>query len=102
MKIKTYLGFSVKSNQIVYGIDNLITTKKKVHLIVACKTLTDNGLNQLLKFANKNKIEVVSPIEETLSELINRNNCKIIGLTNGNLCKAILNCEQEIKIIYKG
>ncbi len=102
MKIKTYLGFSVKSNQIVYGIDNLISTRKKVHLIIACKTLTDNGLNQLLKFASKEHIKVVSPNEETLSELLNKNNCKIIGLTNGNLSKAIENCEQEIKIIYKG
>jgi len=102
LKIKTYIGFSIKSKQIIYGIDNLLTTKKKINLILVCSLLTENGLNQVLNFANKKSIIVAKVLNTTISELTNKNNCKIIGLTNGSLSKAILNCEQEIKIFNEG
>ena len=96
------MGFSIKSKQIIFGIDNLESSKTKPNLVIACKTLTENGKNQILNFCKKNNITLVSPLGETLSELVNRNNCKIVGLKNGNLSEAILSCEQEIEILYKG
>ena len=102
LKIKSYLGFSIKSKQIIFGIDNVESSKIKPHLVIACKTLTENGKNQVLNYCRKNNITLVSPKDETLSDLVSRNNCKIVGLKNGNLSEAILNCKQEIEILYKG
>lgn len=102
MKIKSYIGFSIKSKQIIFGIDNIETSKAKPTLVIACKTLSENGKNQVLNYCKKNNITLVSPKEETLSELVSRNNCKIVGLKNVNLSDAIVNCSQEIEILYKG
>ena len=102
MKIKSYLGFSIKSKQIIFGIDNIENSRTKPNLVIACKTLSENGKNQVLNYCKKNNITLISPKNETLSDLVSRNNCKIVGLKNGNLASAILNCEQEIEILYKG
>ena len=102
MKIKSYLGFSIKSKQIIFGIDNIENSRTKPNLVIACKTLSENGKNQVLNYCKKNDITLISPKAITLSELVSRNNCKIVGLKNGNLSEAILNCEQEIEILYKG
>lgn len=102
MKIKSYLGFSIKSKQIIFGIDNIENSRTKPNLVIACKTLSENGKNQVLNYCKKNNVTLVVPMEGTLSELVSRNNCKIVGLKNGNLSEAILNCLDEIEILYKG
>lgn len=98
-KLKSYLGFSIKSNKIIFGIDNLETTKKNVSLVICCKTLADNSFKKLCSLCNKRKWILVQTNNLTISELISRENCRILGILDTNLADAIKTQENEIKII---
>ena len=80
-KIEAYLGFSIKSNKVVFGFDALCETAKRVSLVVVCPT--------------------VNPTNNVLGELIHRDNCKVLAILDKSLANAILN-SNEVNIIEKG
>lgn len=86
-KTKTYLGFAIKSASIVFGYDNIVKKSHKIKLIIACSLINEKTLNNIKKL-NKPLIRLVCV---TLSELLERDNVKVVGLTNENLSQAILN-----------
>jgi len=90
-KVNTYLGFAKKSNAIIYGIDKLSEYNKKIHLIIVCSSANDKYLSIAKQVKAKNKnCTVVKTNNCTLNELLNTDNCKIIGIKNFSLSKAIL------------
>lgn len=93
-KIKTYIGFSIKSGQIIYGADTLIETKKRVKLIITCKSLASSTCERVKEFASKKGVQVVCFDEILLEDLVNKKNCKVIGLLNKNLAQAIIESAQ--------
>ena len=93
-KAETYIGFSIKSGKIVWGLDNL-TNSRKVKLIIACKTLSENSESKLLNYANDKGIIVYKLIDKTLDTVVNKTNCKVIGLTDKNLAKAVIDNSQD-------
>jgi len=90
-KISTYLGFAIKSGKILFGYDNLLTNKKFPTLVLTCSTLNDKMNTKVNDFCNKNNIQIISLIDIELSSLIKRDNCKVVGILDENLSKAILN-----------
>jgi len=96
-KIVSYLGFAKKSKNIITGQTALKRTKKKLHLILVCKTASDNLKNLAKNLANNNDCcAIMMNIE--LSHLINEENIKILALTDENLSKAIINNKEKISI----
>lgn len=93
-KIKTYIGFSVKSGKIIYGADTLIETKKRVKLIIVCKTLAKSTCEKVQEYASSKGIQVLSFDECLLEDIVNKKNCKVIGLLNKNLAQAIIDSAQ--------
>lgn len=96
-KISAYLGFAEKSKGIIFGIDNLKNFRKKIHLIILCNSANDKYF-QVAKNTqtfNKNctilKTEIIS-----LSELLHKDNCKIIGIRSQNLSQAIIDNKSNI------
>ena len=98
-KLKSYLGFSIKSNKIIFGIDNLESTKKNVRLVICCNTLADNSFKKLCNLCYRRDWKLVQLTNSTISELIQRENCRILGILDSNLANAIEKQENEIKII---
>ncbi len=94
-KINTYIGFSVKSGQIIYGIDTLIETRKHVKLILLCSSLAQNSTQKINEFAKSRNIPVVVMKDVLLEDVVHKKNCKVIGLLNKNLAQAILSAVQE-------
>jgi len=89
-KIISYLGFAQKSNNCIMGQTALKKNKKKLFLIIVCNTASDNLKNLAKNLANKHECEfVVSKVE--LKNLIKFDDIKILGLTDENLSKAIIN-----------
>ena len=78
-KIKTYIGFAIKSRKIIFGFDNIITYKKNQHLILVSSTVNDKVKNKITLFAEKNNIKVVNLLDITVEELTDRDNSKIIS-----------------------
>lgn len=88
-KAKTYLGFSIKSNSIVFGYDNITKSRKLFDVVIFCSSATEKHIMPILSAGHK----CVKLKNVNLGELIERNNVKVIALKNYNLAKAILSIE---------
>jgi ribosomal protein L7Ae-like RNA K-turn-binding protein len=89
-KIDTYIRFAIKSRSIIYGIDNIKKGIRQIKIIIADKTLSENSLDKAGLLCNKNNIPLVIS-EEELNNILNTENCRIIGITNRNMAEAIIN-----------
>jgi len=90
-KLKTYLGFSIKSNNIIFGYDKLFENKKNPSLVIICSTLNEKNTNKVIDFCEKNLIKFIKLNNYVLSDLLSRNNCKVVGICEDNLSKVICN-----------
>ena len=94
-KIISYMGFAQKSNNLIVGQTALKKTTKQLHLIIVCDSASQNLKDLAKNIATKHKCElIISSVE--LSDLIQFNDVKIIGLTDENLSKAIQNNKEKI------
>ena len=96
-KIISYLGFAQKSNNMIIGQTALKKTMKTLHLVLVCNTASDNLKNLAKNLANKHNCEcLISKVE--LSNLINFDDVKILGIVDENLSKAIISNKEKINI----
>lgn len=85
-KLSTYFGFSIKSNAILFGIDNIVKSRKPVELIVLCSSANEKTIRTV-----QNKGNTVIQLKNILlSDLVKRDNVKVVAIKNSNLAKAIL------------
>ena len=89
-KIITYIGFAIKSNQIVFGVDLIEEYRKKIHLIVVSCDLSQKSKQRLEIIANKRNLEILT-LDTSLENITKRKNCKVLAITNFELAKAIKN-----------
>ena len=96
-KLETQLGFAIRSGNIVYGVDNIEAKISKIYLIIYDRRLSENGVNKLHNVSKKNQVDTMIS-EATIDDLINKQNCKAIGITSKDLAKAIqeLNLLEEV------
>ncbi len=90
-KVHTYLGFCIRAGKIVYGMDNIAETKKRVHLLIADCSISENSFKNLLK----EKERLGCPLLTTeksgqLEELLHRPSVKAVAIKDKNLAAAIL------------
>ena len=57
-KIKTYIGFAIKSRKIIFGYDNIISYKKKHVLILLSPTTSEKIASKLCNYAEINNIKL--------------------------------------------
>lgn len=84
-KIKTYIGFAIKSNAVCYGIDNL---KKNIKLVLYNETISNNSIDKIKKFCEELKVLSIQLNLED-SKLL-PDGVKVLGIKNINLAKAIM------------
>ena len=96
-KIISYLGFAKKSNNCVTGQTALKKCQKKLYLVLVCDTASENLKNLAKNLGNKHNCQtIISKVE--LSTLINQIDIKIVGITDENLSKAIIENKERISI----
>lgn len=96
-KIISYLGFAQKSNNCVTGQTALKKCLKQLHLIIVDNSASDNLKNLANNLCVKHKCEmIISNIN--LETLLNKTDIKIVGLTDENLSKAIIDNKEKISI----
>ena len=86
-KIETYIGFAIKKGSVVFGCDNIERYRKKVYLLLATKTLSQNSLKVLNGCAERLGCKVVQ-IDD--SEFLSKKNCKALAICDKSLADAIL------------
>lgn len=88
-KCKSYFGFAIRSGNIIVGGDSLISTKKRVYLIVIAP-INRTTYKRILAKAELEKIPVIEATEEELFIVTNKLGCKCIGICEKNLASAII------------
>ncbi len=87
-KISTFIGFAIKSNKIVKGLDDLEKTKKRVQLVLYTTDLNENSKQKLDKLTSIKKLQT-KEIDPKLLTDINIIGVKVLGVTDVNLASAI-------------
>lgn len=88
-KLKAYLGFAIKSNNIVFGYDKLFENKKNPKFVIICSSLNEKNTNKIIEFCDKFKIRYTKLCDLVLGDLISRDNCKVIGVCDDGLADVI-------------
>ncbi len=103
-KIETYLGFCIRSGNIVFGVDRAETLKKGVYLLLADGTLSENSLKTLCKLREKFACPLLVTEGANLGELVHRPAVKAAAIKDKNLASAILTAaEGDLKYkLYSG
>ena len=87
-KALTFLGFALRKRAVVKGF-NAVAYQKRVNLLILCKTASENAVKEAKALATKMHAPLLSsntPIEE----LVYKENCKLIAVTDKDLARAIL------------
>lgn len=87
-KIKTYIGFAIKSREIKYGVDDIIKMRNP-KLIIASELLGESSLEKLKKFSKTKNLEVILLGKDVFFELMQNESIKAIAIENSNLAEAI-------------
>jgi len=89
-KIKTYVGFAIRSRKIIFGYDNIVTYKKTQNLILVSSTVNEKVKGKINSFAENKNIKIVNLQGITVEELTDRDNSKIISIIDESLSNAII------------
>lgn len=85
LNVKKYVGFAIKSGQIVFGLNNTLAAKK-VKLIVISSNLSENSIKKIDRYVLKSgsKFVIINP-----DEMIDIFGAKVAGVTNESLSAEI-------------
>ncbi len=87
-KIKTYVGFAIKSRKIKYGVDDILKLKN-ANLIIVSESLAESGMKKLEGFAEKKSIRLVKLDSENFLEAVQNSYVKAAAILDENLAEAI-------------
>lgn len=103
-KIETYLGFSIRSRQIIFGAETIEKQKKGVFLLVIDGGIGKNSLKPILRAKEKLGCPLYITDAGALAEWVHRPAVKAVAITDKNLASAIIeNADGEPKFkLYSG
>ena len=87
-KVKTYVGFAVKSRKIKYGVDDIIKLKT-ASLILVSDALAESGLGKVKAYALKKSIDCLLIDFENFNDIIQNQSIKAAAILDDNLADAI-------------
>ena len=99
-KIKTYLGFAKKSGALKCGTD-AVSALKTARLLIVCRSASENARKTAETLKRKFGCKVLETVTDTVEELIGKENCKLIAVTNADLASAIIeNSARDFKEFF--
>ena len=88
-RLVTYIGFAIKSNSIIKGLDEISKTKKRQFVLLVAEDISQNSKEKIQNISNNKNIPLVT-VDKDLFLQLNLVGVKILGITDPNLAKAIL------------
>ena len=102
-KVKSYIGFAKRSRKFKAGTNALKTVKKDLFLLIICKTASQNTLKEAEKLSERFNCPLIQTVNQTVEEIADKENCKLVGILQRELAKAIiLNAGEDFKTISGG
>ena len=89
-KVATLIGFAVKANKLIYGLDELEEGTRKRYLIVYCSTLSDRAKAAVKRVAKRDNVPIIETLNRRLEDIVYKRNCKVIGIANKQMSEAII------------
>lgn len=90
-KIKSYVGFAIKSGKAVFGVDQIISLRRPPKIVLYDDSLSENSLSKLKNYLSKQN---VNSCKIAMEEIYPDKNCKAVGILDESLASAI---EKSIK-----
>ena len=87
-KIKTYVGFAVKSRKIRYGVDDILKLKN-ADLVIVSDSLAESGMKKLEAFADRKSVGLIKLSEQDFFEVVQNISIKALAVLDENLADAI-------------
>ena len=87
-KAEAYLGFAIKKRSVVKGF-NAISYEKRVYLLILCATASENAQKEAKSLAKKFSCPLLLSKTRTVEDLVHKENCKLIAVTDQGLARAI-------------
>jgi len=95
-KLVTYIGFSIKSRNILYGYENVIASRKRIYLVLVDESIGGSSGNKVAAFTEKKNVPIYYLEKDVLSQLCGGRNVKCIALTDAGLASAAQNVLNNI------
>lgn len=99
-KILSYIGFALRARKVKKGVNACSTLKGKVPLFILCNSASQNTKKDAISLAKKHGSKIVVSINK-VENIVGKENCKLIAITDGELAKAILNNLNEHFVILE-
>ena len=87
-KIKTYVGFAIKSRKIKFGVDDILKLKN-AELIMVSDSLAESGMKKIEAFADRKSVSLIKLSEEDFFEVVQNISIKALAVLDENLADAI-------------
>lgn len=87
-KVKSYIGFAIKSRQIKFGVDDILKLKH-ASLIVVSSSLAESGMKKLTGYSTKKQVKMIVLNPDCFGEIIQNVSVKAAAVTDDNLADAI-------------
>ncbi len=100
-KAFTFIGFAIKARKVKMGV-NAVNTLKKAELLIVCSTATENTLKEAVSLSKKLLAKLLVLNDIKLEEVVFKENCKLIAITDKALSKAILDSQDSHLSEYFG
>ena len=84
-----YIGLAQKAGEVVYGVDNILTSKKKIYLILLDNNISENSKSKIVAYSQSKNINLIY-LSLELDKILHTNNCKVVGITNLELANQII------------
>lgn len=85
-RIRSYVGFAIKSGKAQFGLDNITAAKRKALVILFDSSFSERSAAKLSAYAERNGIDIFSADMEAI---LPQRNCKAIGIIDENLANAV-------------
>lgn len=92
-KIKSYLGFAIRSGKVIFGYDNLFVSRKTPLLTLISSSQNEKMTDKVSAFCLDKKIKCLR-LPFVLEDMLGRNT-KVISILDKSLADAIYN---ELKV----
>lgn len=87
-KIKAYIGFAQKSRSLIFGVDDILKSKKS-RLILLSDNLAESSRAKLENYAKQKNIIIKVLKADDFYSLFSNESIKAVAITNENLADAI-------------
>lgn len=97
-KIDSYIGFAVRSGDVIYGLDSFPSYTGRIELIMYDAQTGAATLRKLKNLCKREDIKAIKCKSGYISGAVHRENVKLIAVTSKSLANAIL-LSDELGII---